>query len=146
MLELERANARQEEQLFHEARALVGVPAEQEILQHGGVLEQLDVLERPRDAAPGDLVRRHPRDVLAAEDEPAAGGVVDAGHEIEDRRLAGAIRPDDREHLARLDLEAYAGQRGDAPEVDGEVVRLEQRHRSRSERMYAFCRLNVARL
>ena len=62
--ELQRAHARQEQQLLDEARAPVGVAAEEQVLQHGGVLEQLDVLEGARDAAPGDLVGRHPGDVL----------------------------------------------------------------------------------
>src|SRR5207245_5997466 len=105
---------------------------------HRGVLEQLDVLERPRDAAPGDLVRRHVRDVLVTEDQSAPGRVVDPGYEIEDRRLPGAVGADDREHLAGLHGEAHAVHRPDAAEVDGETVRLEQRHRSRSDRMYAF--------
>ena len=34
------------------------VPADQQVLQHGGVLEQLDVLEGAGDAERGDLVRR----------------------------------------------------------------------------------------
>src|SRR5690349_10468322 len=120
--------------------------AEQEVLEHGGVLEQLDVLERPRDAAPRDLVRRHPRDVLAVEDQTARGRLVDARDQVEDRRLAGAVGPDDREDLARLDLEAHAVDGPEAAEVHDEAVRGEEAHRSRSDRMYDFWRLNVARL
>ena len=120
--------------------------AKQEILQHGRVLEQLDVLKGPRDAPPGDLVRRHPRDVLVAEDEPAMARLVDPAHQVEDRRLAGAVGADDREHLARLDLEAHILQRLDASEVDAEALGPEEGHRSRSDRMYARWRLKVARL
>jgi len=52
----------------------VSVPAEEHVLQHGRVFEQLDVLERPGDTAPRDLVRRHPRDVLPAKDQAAGVG------------------------------------------------------------------------
>ena len=41
------------------------------LLQHAGIGEQLDVLEGPRDAAAGDLVRRHPADVLVLEYQAA---------------------------------------------------------------------------
>ena len=34
------------------------VAADQQVVEHGGVLEQLDVLERAGNAAPGDGVRR----------------------------------------------------------------------------------------
>ena len=126
MRQLVRAHARQEQQLLHEARAPVGVAAEQQVLQHGGVLEQLDVLERPRDAPPGDLVRRHPRDVLAAEEQAARGRVVDARDQVEDGGLARAVGPDDGEDLPGLHLEAHAVERLDAAEVDREPVRREE--------------------
>ncbi len=144
--ELERAHARQEHELLDEARFPVGVAAEQEVLQDRGVLEELDVLEGARDAAPGDLVRRHARDVLVAEDEPARARIVDPRDEVEDGRLAGAVRTDDREDLALRDVEAHAVDGANAAEVDHEPVRGEEPHRRRSERMYAFCRLNVAAL
>jgi hypothetical protein len=37
---------------------VVGVAADQQVVQHGGVLEQLDVLEGARNAQRRDLVRR----------------------------------------------------------------------------------------
>jgi hypothetical protein len=50
------------------------VTAEQEILEDRGMLEQLDVLERARDPAPRDLVRRHAGDILARkESSPRVG-------------------------------------------------------------------------
>jgi hypothetical protein len=47
-----------EEQVAPEAGAAVRVAADQQVLQHRGVLEQLDVLEGARDAQRRDLVRR----------------------------------------------------------------------------------------
>ena len=135
VLEFERAHARQEQELFHEPRALVGVAAEQEVLEHGGVLEQLDVLEGPRDPAPGDLVGRHARDVLAVEDQASGRWLVDARDQVEDRRLPGAVGADDREDLAGLDREAHPVDGPDAAEAHPEVVDREEAHRRRSERM-----------
>ena len=113
----------------------MGVAAEQEVLEHGGVLEQLDVLERPRDAAPGHLVRRHPRDVLPVEDQAARAWIVDPRDQIEDGRLAGAVGADDREDLARLDLEAHAVDGPQAAEVHDEPLRGQEAQRNRSDRM-----------
>jgi hypothetical protein len=146
VLQLQRAHAGQEQQLLHEPRAPMGVAPQQQVLQHGGVLEQLDVLEGAGDAAAGDLVGGHPRDVLVAKGQPSGARVVDAAHEVEDGRLASPVGADDGEDLARLDLEGHAVQGPDAPEVDGEAVGLEERHRRRSDRMYDFWRLKVARL
>src|SRR5439155_9083877 len=135
--ELERAEARQEEELLREARAPVGMAAEQQVLQHGRVLEELDVLKRARDPAPRDLVRRHAGDVLVAEDQAAARRVVDPRDEIEDGRLARAVRTDDREDLPLFDGEGDAVDGANAAEVDDESVRGEEGQRRRSERMYA---------
>src|SRR6266478_6273416 len=51
------AHRGEEQDLLQEARPSVGVAAQQQVLEHRGVLEQLDVLEGARDAPPGDLVR-----------------------------------------------------------------------------------------
>ena len=129
------AHRGEEQDLLQEPRPGVGVAAQQQILEHRGVLEQLDVLEGARDAPPGDLVRGYPGDVLVAEDEAAVGGVVDARDQVEDGGLARAVRPDDREHLARLDLERHPVYGPDAAEADPEVLDREEGHRRRSERM-----------
>jgi hypothetical protein len=52
----------------------VRVARQQKVLQQGGVLEQLDVLEGAGDAERGDPVRRHVGDVAAVEGELAALG------------------------------------------------------------------------
>ena len=49
---------RREQQVRPEAGGAMRVPADQQVLQHGRVLEQLDVLEGAGDAERGDLVRR----------------------------------------------------------------------------------------
>jgi hypothetical protein len=56
-------------------------------------------------------------------------------NQVEDRRLAGAVRPDDGEDLALVHLEGDAVDGLDAAEVDREPVGLEEGHRSRSDFM-----------
>jgi hypothetical protein len=99
------------------------------------VLEELDVLEGARDAPAGDLMRRHPRDVLAGEGQAARGRIVDPRDQVEDGGLARTVGADDGEDLTRLHVEAHAVQRPDAAEVDLQPLRRQQRHRRRSERM-----------
>ena len=57
-LDLRRAHLAGEEHVAPQAGAAVRVPADQQVVQHGGVLEQLDVLEGAGDAQRGDAVRR----------------------------------------------------------------------------------------
>src|SRR5207253_431636 len=45
--------------------------------------------------------------------------------DVEQRRFAGAVRPDDRARLARLDVEVDVPQRVDAAEILGHVGDLE---------------------
>ena len=61
------AGLAREQQLAPQPRAAVRVAADQQVLQHGGVLEQLDVLEGARDAQRGDVVRRLVGEQLALE-------------------------------------------------------------------------------
>ena len=84
-------------------------------------------LKRPRDAAPGDLVRLAVGDVLAAKADHAAGvGRIDAGDQIEQGALAGAVRADDAVHLALGDRHLDVRQ-GDQPaEALGEARDLKQ--------------------
>ena len=53
----------------------------------------------------------------------ARSGRREAGDDVEQRRLPGAVRSDEPDHLARLDLEADGVEGDDAAEGDGDVVR-----------------------
>ena len=50
VFDLHRPHGREEEQLAEEARLLVGVARQQQVVKQRSMLEQLDVLERPGDA------------------------------------------------------------------------------------------------
>ena len=98
------------------------VPAEHQVVEHGEVLEQRDVLEGAGQPRRGDPVRPLAQDALAEELHRALLGPVDAGEHVEQRGLAGAVGADDREQLAGMDLEAHAVDRLDAREGQVDVV------------------------
>ena len=112
----------------------------EKVLEQRGVREELDVLEGAGDSKGCDLVRRNARDVAAVERQLARRGVVDAADQVEDRRLAGTVGADDREHLALADLEGDGVDGPDATELNGDVARREEAHRSLSDLAYDFCR------
>jgi hypothetical protein len=66
-----RAHARQEQQFLPELRGGVPVTADQQIAQHGRILEQFDVLEGAGNAEACNLVGRLVGDVLVFEKDPA---------------------------------------------------------------------------
>ena len=72
-----------------------------------GVVEQHGVLRDHADRGAQRLLR-HVADVLAVDQDAAAGHVVEAEQQPRDRRLAGAGRADDRDRLAGRHLEADA--------------------------------------
>ena len=111
----------------------MAVPADQQICQHGRILEQFDVLEGAGDAEPGDVVSRLLGDVLVFEKDLAVRRRIDARDQVEDRALAGAVGADDREDLALLDREAHGIDRLQAAEMQRQVFGPEIAHRFRSD-------------
>jgi hypothetical protein len=76
----------------HREVDVVPVAADQEVLQHRRMLEELDVLEGTRDAKLGDAMRRDPGQVAVLVQDPPARGGVQQPDQVEDRRLARAVR------------------------------------------------------
>ena len=66
-------------------------------------------------------------DLLAVEEDLAAVGPHDAGEDLHQRRLAGAVLADDGVDRAALDLEAHVGDRHDAAVALGEMADRNQR-------------------
>jgi hypothetical protein len=118
------------------AVAAAQVRAEGDVLEHGHRADHLDVLEGARDAAPRDLARRQRVDPLAEQDHLAARRRQHAGDEVEGGRLAGAVRADQAEDLARADLEADV--------VDGDQAAEFLAHRAHVEDDLAVRRLGRA--
>src|SRR5712691_5650903 len=88
------------------------------------------VLEDDLDAAAelAEAPLRGGRQVLALEDDPAGGRLFEAQDAVRGRRLAAAALADERDRLAREDLERHAIDRVERrpPRADADPVELRQ--------------------
>jgi hypothetical protein len=84
-----------------------------QVFQHGHAHEDAPAFRRLRDFQPRDLVRRKLRDVAAGEDDLAFAGARVAEDRHHQRRLAGAVGPDQRHDLTLADVDINALERGD---------------------------------
>ena len=100
-----------------------------DVLPDGELREQPDVLERAREPELRDPVRRASADLLVAEDDASAGRRVDARHDVQERGLARAVRPDQAEDLAVAHLDVDAGERGESLEALLDVLAPQDRAR-----------------
>ena len=112
---------------------------DRDVVAHGHRLERLRDLVRARDPEVRADVRREPVDAPARRARTAAGGRrVHAREDADQRRLAGAVRADEPDDVAALDVERDACERAHAAEALLDVDALEQRprsaHRARSPR------------
>ena len=78
---------------------------DQEILEHGELLERLRDLMGAADAGAAASLRRHAGEVAAVEADVARGRRQAACDQVEQRGLARAVRPDDADRFARRDRE-----------------------------------------
>ena len=76
---------------------------------------------------PAMLVRAQASDVVSVEDDPAGIERLEAGDQVEQRRLAGAVRPDDAEDLALVHVEGDVRVGGQAAVALGHAFDVEQR-------------------
>src|SRR5262249_39550146 len=98
--------------------------------QVGGGVEMIgesQVLVDGLDPETARIARALDRDGTAVEAQVTAVGMVDAGDDLDQRRLAGAVVADDRVHLVRRKLEVALRERDDVAEVLLDPVRLEER-------------------
>ena len=77
----------------------------QQVVADRQVLEQLERLERAAQPEVGAAVGRLAGEVDAVERHRAAADVGEAGDGVDERRLAGTVRADQPDELARLDVE-----------------------------------------
>src|SRR5215218_3186510 len=76
--------------------------------------------------ASGDRRRSLPRELMTVQENGAARGAIDAGQHVDQRALAGTVRPDDGEDLALPDIEGDVGEGRHAAEPKADRVHLEQ--------------------
>jgi hypothetical protein len=89
--------------------------------------ERLHDLEGAREAEARVEVRRLAGDVVAVEADSAFVGLEKARHQREQRRLAGAVGPDQRAERAARQTQAHLLHRAQAAERDRHAGQLEQR-------------------
>ena len=87
------------------------------IVEHGEVRKDRGDLERTHQAHARHLGRRRGGDVLAEKFDPAGARRQELGEQVEDRGLAGAVRPDQRLDLAGIDVEVDAVDGDEAAEI-----------------------------
>ena len=103
-------------------RTLVRVAADENVLEDRERREEREVLERARDAGPGDAVRRKRKQVVPVERDATGPRLVEPADAVEEGRLARAVRSDERTDLAELDREREVGQRDDAAELGSQLL------------------------
>jgi hypothetical protein len=117
---------RQAQERRSEARVLVQPAPGHHVLERAHVEEDLQVLERAADARGREPVRRQPRELSILEEHAALAWQVDAGEQVQERRLARAIGPDDGVHHAGRELEAHVLHGVHAAEAPSEVFGAQQ--------------------
>src|SRR5437879_12096131 len=83
-------------EIFPERDVLVDVDAGEHVLEQRELLEEADLLEGARDAEPHAAARRQAEQVFFVKIQGSGIGLVQAREQVEQRRLAGAVRPDER--------------------------------------------------
>ncbi len=115
------------EQRSPEGLADLILGSDEHVLEDGEPCERLRQLERPDHAPAGDPERRDPDEGPAVEVPRPVLGSVEPGEQVEQRRLAGAVRSDERRDRAPLDLEVLDVDGLEAAEGAVEVVDDEDR-------------------
>src|SRR5215469_11615655 len=89
---------------------------QRDVVQNGVAMEQRDDLISPRHAPPGAVAARIARYIAAVEFDAAAIGLYLTHDQVEERRLAGPVRPDDEMPDARLQLKSHIARHAQAAE------------------------------
>ena len=97
-----------------------------DVVAHREAAEQQVELERPHHSAPGNQVGARSGDVRTSKENPARGRLEKPGDEVEKRRLARAVRPDDAEDLSFPDAKVEPVDRVHAAEALLELTGLKQ--------------------
>src|SRR3954463_618003 len=116
-----------EEAELAEQPAARDLAAEEEVCRRVELGREREVLVDGLDPERARLERRADRHLAALEEDLARVRRLHAGERLDERRLAGAVVAAERHDLGRVDGEARAAQRADAPEALDEAARLEQR-------------------
>ena len=100
-------------------RPVADLQPERDVLEHGHVLEGGVVLEDEADAA---LLRRGTRHVLLCNVDRPAVGLLQAGDDPQQRRLAAAAGPEQRDERAGRHFERHVVESNEVAEALGHVL------------------------
>ena len=102
--------------------------ADQDVVAHAHAAEQRDVLEGAAEAEAGHAMAAKVLERATLEQDVAVGEAVEAADAVEQRGLAGTVRPDQAADLAVADIERHAAKRDHAAEPHRDIGNVEQRH------------------
>ena len=114
-----------DERLDRGGRA-VEIAGDADVVEDGEGAEEANVLKRAGDAELDDLIDTQSGNGAAVKRDGALGGLVDAGDEIEDGGLAGAVGADEADELVFAHGESDGVDGGEAAETDRGLVELEE--------------------
>ena len=123
---------RQAQRVAQEIAAAAAMAADHDVLEHGHVAKQRQILKRAADADLGDPVRRLVEDGLALKLNVAMVRRVEPAEAIEQGGLAGAVRADQAQEHALGHVERHVVERDDAAETHADILDRQQR-RSRPQ-------------
>ena len=106
---------------------------DQQILQYGRMLKQLDILECPGDTKAGNGMRRYFCNILTVERHRTFGRIINPTNQVKNRRLTRTVRADNGKTLALFDLKINSIDRLNAAEVNRQIFRFEKTHFNRSD-------------
>jgi hypothetical protein len=109
----------------HQAAPGLNVPADHHVLQHGEVAEKVDVLIGAGDALLGDLIRLQAAEGLSVKGDGAAGELVNAADQVEQRGLAGAVGADQAEDFPLVHGKTHLVDGDQTAEGDGGLFQLQ---------------------
>jgi hypothetical protein len=112
--------------LVDEDAADPGLLADRDVLRHREVGHEVELLVDDADPGVPGLLRAADLQRLPVHREVAGVRGVDAGEQLHQRRLAGAVLADDGEHLVVPQLEVHVGERLHAGEALADPGHLEQ--------------------
>src|SRR2546426_2520139 len=108
--------------------SLAGKDGQRHVVDDRQLVEEVDDLEAPGDAALDAVLHRLASDVLAAEEDLAAVGLQESADQVDQARLARAVGADQRDDLALADLEVDLVDGMGFAEVLGQLRRLQVIH------------------
>src|SRR2546423_10687968 len=118
--------ARKRHRRLQPAAVRLRVVTDEHVVQDGHRAEQRDVLKRAREAAADHLMRTDRQNRGAIDEDRAGARPVNAGDDVEEGCLAGAVGSDQSDHLAGLDRERNPIESDHPTEADTQVAHLEE--------------------